>query len=74
MRRIPSIRLRRIPTQRILLLLWSLKEGSAFRECGGDGGVLDAVVGEVYKAGGLEGVEDGFCGGGFGGGGAGQEG
>jgi hypothetical protein len=43
-------------------------------EDGLDGGVLDAVVGEVYEAGGAEGMEDLKGGVVFGGWGAGEEG
>lgn len=58
MRSISSVRLGRVPAQRILLFLWAAEEGGAFLERGFDRGILDAVVGEVYKARGLESVEN----------------
>jgi hypothetical protein len=48
----------RVPCELVLLFLGSIEEGGGVLEYGFDGGVLDSVVGEVYKARGSEGMED----------------
>ena len=56
------------------MVLGALEEGGGVLEDGFDGGILDAVIGEVDEARGLEGVEDLQGGCAFGGRGAGEEG
>lgn len=73
LRDVAAIRGRGVPRHRILLFLRAGEERGALRKGVGNGRGGDAMVLEVYEAGILEAIEDGFGGGLFGGGVTGEE-